>query len=240
MAPEHTLGPEQASRTLRFFAAPLATCLTNVVLLHAVLLGMASLGANEAQAMVSARPVWVEKRPFLRVLEGEVPAPKRRVVRYRVLVERGLEAEAEEFSELVDKTLADPNGWSSAGREFVRVEEWPHITILLATPDTVDTLCAPLRTAGQLSCGRKGRASINLLRWRQGSVHWGEDLDGYRGYMINHEVGHLLGQPHRPCPGEGEMAPVMVQQTKALKGCFPENRPSDEEIASLRKRWKRW
>ncbi len=208
--------------------------------MHAVLLGMASLGANDAQALVAQRPTWVEGRAFLRVVHGEVPVPKRRIVRYRVLVERGLEDEAEEFTEAVDRTLSDPDGWGSAGRDFLRVESWPHITILLATPDTVDRLCAPLRTVGQLSCGRKGHAALNLLRWRQGSEQWGDDLDGYRTYMINHEVGHLLGQPHKPCPGDGEAAPVMVQQTKTLAGCFPENRPSSKEVARLRTRWKRY
>lgn len=231
--------------TGRFLASLRPTCLTENVLLQAVLFSMASLAASEAQTLeLSEDPVWLEGRAFFRVLEGETRAadpeqPIEPVVRYRVMVERGLEGEAASFTQTVDRVLQDPEGWSRAGRRFIRVEEGPAITVLLATPNTVDELCAPLDTGGQLSCGRKRRATLNLVRWRQGVVHWGDDLKGYRAYMINHEVGHLLGIPHRPCGGDGEAAPVMLQQTKKLDGCVPENRPSEHELDLLRRRWSR-
>lgn len=219
--------------------------MTGEVLLHALLFSMASLTAGQAQTVeLSEQPVWLEGRAFFRVVDSEArhepqPEPVAPVVRYRVMVERGLEDEAPAFTETVDRVLQDPNGWSRAGRRFVRVHEGPAINVLLASPTTVDRLCEPLNTAGQLSCGRNGRASLNLVRWRQGVVHWGDDLEGYRAYMINHEVGHLLGVPHRPCGGEGEAAPVMLQQTKKLDGCVPENRPSERELDLLRRRWSR-
>jgi hypothetical protein len=201
-------------------------------------LGGADSGATTQALELAEQPVYVKGQPFRRVTTGEEAPPKRRVVRYRVLVEDGLEAEAEAFTRAVDEALSDPNGWAAAGREFIRVEERrPEVTVLLATPSTVDKLCAPLRTVGKLSCGRNRKATLNLDRWQTGIEHWGDDLDGYRRYMINHEVGHLLGVRHVKCPGRGQPAPVMQQQTKGLAGCEPKSLPSPAEIHVLRQRW---
>ena len=60
---------------------------------------------------------------------------------------------------------------------------------------------------------------LNLRRWQLGDDSYGDDVDRYRIYQVNHEVGHGLGHQHRSCPGRGDRAPVMVQQTLDLQGC---------------------
>ena len=67
-----------------------------------------------------------------------------------------------------------------------------------------------------MSCWNAGRSVLNLKRWRLGDDSYGKDVDLYRVYQINHEVGHGLGHQHRSCPGKNERAPVMVQQTLSL------------------------
>ena len=49
--------------------------------------------------------------------------------------------------------------------------------------------------------------------------HWDGTLDTYRRYAVNHEVGHRLGHGHEVCPADGELSPVMAQQTYQLAGC---------------------
>ena len=58
------------------------------------------------------------------------------------------------------------------------------------------------------------RVFINEARWVRGAVPFQGDVGSYRQYLINHEVGHAIGyQRHEPCGENGELAPVMMQQT---------------------------
>jgi hypothetical protein len=56
--------------------------------------------------------------------------------------------------------------------------------------------------------------------------------------LVNHEVGHTLGQRHRNCPTDGNPAPVMMQQSKgtttAGRTCRPNPWPLGYEKRSLR------
>ncbi|GAA2352755.1 DUF3152 domain-containing protein [Nonomuraea africana] len=140
------------------------------------------------------------------------------VVRYLVEVERGLPFDGEDFAASVHATLNDPRGW---GR-FLRVDHGPvRLSVALTSPVTTNRECRPLRTGGELSCWNGRRSVINALRWATGVEQYRGDLEGYRQYVINHEVGHGLGHHHVHCPGRGRPAPVMMQQSKSLQRCLP-------------------
>lgn len=144
--------------------------------------------------------------------------------RYRVEVEQGTGQDVDVFAAAVDDTLGDPNSWIRSGElRFQRVPEADDadFTVYLATPATSERICAEggLDTEGYTSCRLPGRVVINLARWMEAVPDYGAPLSVYRTYVVNHEVGHELGEEHQACPGPGEPAPVMQQQTYGLDGC---------------------
>ncbi|WP_046468081.1 DUF3152 domain-containing protein [Allosalinactinospora lopnorensis] len=161
----------------------------------------------------------------MQVVKGESGvAGEGATMRYLVEVEEDLPGEAEDFAAAVEVILGDERGWIGDGdRSFQRVDSQDEadFRITLAAPDTVDALCAPLRTDGRVSCSNGDRAVINQNRWVSGVDHFDGDLETYRIYVVNHEVGHVLGHGHVDCDTDGGPAPVMQQQTFGLKGCEP-------------------
>jgi hypothetical protein len=139
----------------------------------------------------------------------------------RVEVEGGLPINSALFANYVMKTLNDGRGWGHGGKmTFARTTGKADIVVTLASPKTSEKLCKPLQTGGTLSCGIGSRAVLTVYRWVLTTPEFSNSREKYRQYLINHEVGHVLGHGHEQCPGKGKPAPVMMQQTKGLKGCL--------------------
>jgi uncharacterized protein YabE (DUF348 family) len=142
-------------------------------------------------------------------------------VTYSVEVEAGLGLDPSGVAAEVDAALLDQRSWARTHRmERVADPNAARIRVLIASPGTVDRLCAAigLNTAGWLSCWTGRYAALNVDRWRGGTREI-TDVALYRRYLVNHEVGHGLGFGHVGCPGPGALAPVMQQQSLGLNGC---------------------
>ncbi|MFI2362383.1 DUF3152 domain-containing protein [Promicromonospora sp. NPDC019610] len=164
------------------------------------------------------------------VARGSRAAPAEgKVWRVQVAVEKGLPVDPEVFAEAVLATLNDPRGWHGAdGSTFAWTDSDRYdVRVVLASPGTTDRLCLPLDTIGKLSCGIEETAVLNFRRWATGSTAW-KDVGNYRHYLVNHEVGHVIGYHHDLCGGKGEHATVMVQQTTTTSGCIPQPWPAPD------------
>ncbi|MER6155597.1 DUF3152 domain-containing protein [Streptomyces sp. NPDC001868] len=154
-------------------------------------------------------------------------------LRYRVEVENGLSLSAARVADEVERILADPRGWTTDGKSaFQRVSGGAtDFVVKVATPGTVDDICGQfgLNTGGEFNCNVGDNVMVNLERWERATPVYAKNVTAYRALIINHEVGHFLGQGHVTCPGKGKPAPAMMQQIKGMKGCVPNVWPYDSE-----------
>jgi len=139
---------------------------------------------------------------------------------------------------MVDATLADPRSWTADGAvAFQRVAgDAVAFRVSLASPMTVRENCG-YDIEVEASCYNPAteRVYLNLARWIRGARSFQGDIGSYRQYLVNHEVGHAVGHPaHEPCPRDGALAPIMMQQTFGMsnhdifrldpEGVVPDNR----------------
>ena len=140
----------------------------------------------------------------------------------------------EDASQEVDKILSNPKGWVKFGYVFQRVPndsglKWRNdennqqfvLHLRISSPKTVEKEC----NFDGLSCAKINQGCIlfNSQRWVSGSVESGLLLEQYKIYLVQHEIGHLLGRGHEACSSHKEdPCPVMYQQTIS-KGCCKPN-----------------
>lgn len=149
------------------------------------------------------------------------------VVRYVVEVEDGVDTATyggdDAFATLIDATFADPRGWTNDPRfrfERVTAADEPNLRIQLTSVGTTAERCGgnlEMEVSCRTTITGESTVVLNESRWVRGARPFEGDLGRYRQYLINHEVGHAIGfAEHEPCPADGELAPVMMQQTLSL------------------------
>jgi len=143
-------------------------------------------------------------------------------VRYSAHVDTDVHYPKQTFLDLLQIYLADPDGWAGKGYHF-EYDPKASLIIRLSSTRTIQTECGLPKG---LSCAVLGgkKMWLNSDRWLKGAPASQLPLDSYRQYMVSHEMGHILGHEHSNCPGKGEEAPIMLQQTLGLKGCRPNTR----------------
>lgn len=144
-----------------------------------------------------------------------------------------------ELADLIGKlaaTYADVRGWNDGGKiAFEHVTSGCQYTVWLAAPSLMTTfgsICDDY-----YNCQVGNGVVVNNDRWLHATDPWnktGQSLEVYRELIIDHESGHRLGFLDNPtCPGQGQPAPVMMQQSINLKGCVFNTWPTQQEFDEL-------
>ena len=196
-----------------------------VLLLAASALGCASDGSGAPATTSAPVSTATAAGPTTTALAGPVEITIR-------IERRVFDPATEGFADSVVATLADERGWQQAGFRFTFDDPAAPFLVVLADGIEVDALCAPYDVDGRFSCQLGPVVALNADRWREATPEWTGDLATYRQMLVNHEVGHLLGQHHPDvqCPEPGEPAPVMAQQSTELGGCLPNPWPLEWEL----------
>ncbi len=157
----------------------------------------------------------------------------RRTVRYHVETRGRITTSLKQFKAQAQQTYEDARGWRAAGIRFVPVAHGGAFTLVLSQAGLVPSFSSSCSAMWSCRVGRY--VIINQDRWKHASPAWNAahlPLRDYRHMVVNHETGHWLGLHHVSCPGQGRLAPVMMQQSKGLQGCRFNPFPTIHEINS--------
>jgi hypothetical protein len=156
-----------------------------------------------------------------------------RIVTYDVTTRGVISASISEFKIQANATLNDGRGWARMGIAFQEVASGGAFTLVLSEASQVPSFSSGCDA--EYSC-RAGRyVIINQDRWLGATPSWnsaGGSLRDYRHMVVNHETGHWLGHGHASCPGAGQPALVMQQQSISLQGCTFNPWPTVSELWS--------
>jgi Protein of unknown function (DUF3152) len=161
--------------------------------------------------------------------------PNAKIRRYCVAARGVSEAVLPEYKHKLAAVYADPRGWGQGGVALVYVESGCDYTAWLSAPGSMTSFGGVCDS--YYSCRSGRNVVVNFDRWMGATDPWnaaGGSLEDYRVMVINHETGHWLGFGHLNCPGPGQLAPVMQQQSISLQGCKFNPWPVAGEIGTLK------
>ena len=137
------------------------------------------------------------------------------------------------FASEVARIYADPRGWSLGGKiNFVPVASGCTFTVWLSAASLVPSFDVAA-CSDYYSCTVGRNVIINFDRWQGATASWTLGVTNYHSMVVNHETGHWLGLGHRYCPGPGQPAPVMQQQSISLQGCTATPWPTVAELQTV-------
>lgn len=194
--------------------------------------GFGITAGNQNEAVQAAYYALTKSQPVTYILSSTGV----KTYRYCTAVRGVNTSELFDFRTKLAAVYGDPRGWNNNGTlSLVHAESNCDYTAWLSAPSQMTSfggLCD-----SYYSCRSGRNVVINYDRWKGATDPWnaaGGSLEDYRVMVINHETGHWLSFGHSNCPGAGQPAPVMQQQSISLQGCKFNPWPTAGELATLK------
>jgi predicted Zn-dependent protease len=146
-----------------------------------------------------------------------------KILYYKIEFDNTLNLKRNLIINKIVEILNNKKGWYKLGYKFHYLEteekKSNNFIIKIVPQHFIEKECS----MKGLSCAdtSKNIIYINFNRWKNGSSKSKLNVQDYRVYLINHEVGHILGRSHNKCGNPNTKVPVMVQQTLGIQKCKP-------------------
>lgn len=192
--------------------------------------GLGMTPVNQEEAVQASLYALSKQQPVTFVLANQGP----RVYHYCVAARGVSTSVLPEYRQKLAAVYGDPRGWDKGGVTLVYAESGCDYTAWLSAPSSMTSFGGVCDS--YYSCRSGANVVVNYDRWMGATDPWnaaGGNLEDYRVMVINHETGHWFGFNHRTCPGAGQPAPVMQQQSISLAGCTFNPYPTAAELAAL-------
>lgn len=138
--------------------------------------------------------------------------------RYSVRVETSAKLSADKVGKQIAGVLNDPRSWAGSGNvrfALVADPDKADFVITLAAAASAKGMCKPEPS----TCIDSGDVVIDASFWVNRNPGYPSQTL-WQAYLVNHSIGHLLGEAHQDCQKKGKPAPVMMpQESGDFRGC---------------------
>lgn len=139
--------------------------------------------------------------------------------RYSVRVETSAKLKADRIAGQIANILNDPRSWAGSGGIRFALTSKPEaadFSFTLGSPRTAGGLCKP---DGVGTCTDGADVVIDAAMWKTTGATYAGSAQDWQAYLVNHGLGHLLGEKNATCAKKASPAPVMMSQATDLSGC---------------------
>lgn len=143
-------------------------------------------------------------------------------VTFDLALDNGLGIDGAATGKVIHQILNDSRSWAKEGYTVAEVPSGAQLHIFILPNNMVADKCHRDGLNQDGGCVEGRNIYLSAQRWAQGDesfIKRGGTIEEYRIYLLNRQVGMVLGKGVSECTEAGRIAPVMQPQTESLSPC---------------------